>query len=85
MTVDYSRRYESSDSYFNLAGSAVMTLTPEAAVGVCREAIVNGLIVIRFEGGIWRDDGSFGKTTEDAVNKEGGRKSLPFFVNMIHN
>jgi len=51
--IDRSRLYESPDDFFNLKGSVVMRLSPQAAIGVCERAAAFGLVVARVEGGIW--------------------------------
>jgi hypothetical protein len=49
--------YESSDEYFACSGSAVMYLNASAAAAVCHAATDRGLVVVRVEGGIWRQPG----------------------------
>ncbi|NJA06625.1 colicin immunity protein [Methylomonas sp. UP202] len=49
--------YNSSSDFFQLEGSAVMLLTSAAAQSVCFEASGHSLVVVRVEGGIWRNPG----------------------------
>lgn len=55
MSVDRQRLYDGERDYFDLGGSAVMKLSRSAAIGVCRNAVARGLLVVRIEGGINRD------------------------------
>ncbi|MNQ92081.1 Colicin-E5 immunity protein [compost metagenome] len=57
MKVDRQQRYESSDEFFILDGSAVMKLSTDAAIEVCELATQRGLVVARIEGGIWHFPG----------------------------
>jgi hypothetical protein len=50
-------RYENSDSFFRMGGSASMVLTTAAARSACHQSLSHGLLVIRIEGGIWHDPG----------------------------
>jgi hypothetical protein len=52
-----NKLYQRADDFFDLGGSAVMYLTPAAAVDVCLDAARRGLLVARVEGGIWHDPG----------------------------
>ena len=57
MSVDRTRLYESERDFFLEKGSAIMKLTPEAAMQVCDHAAMNGMLVLRVEGGIYHDIG----------------------------
>lgn len=57
MKVDRARLYDSSIDFFELNGSVVMKLTPNAAQEVCNKALEHGLVVVRIEGGIWHNPG----------------------------
>lgn len=57
MNVDRQRRYDSMEDFFDLEGSVVMKLTPDAAIAVCKIAAERGFVVLRVEGGIWRCPG----------------------------
>ena len=50
-------RYERAIDFFELDGNISMYLTREAAQHVCLQAINHGLLVTRFEGGIWHNPG----------------------------
>jgi hypothetical protein len=52
MNIDLQRRYDSSDDFFSLGGSVVMTLSADAAIAVCERAGQLGLVIARIEGGI---------------------------------
>lgn len=49
--------YESARDFFLKNGSAVMKLTPSAAVDVCVQSTERHFVVGRVEGGIWRFPG----------------------------
>ena len=55
--TDRSHLYESPNDFFDLQGSVVMRLSPQAAIGVCARAAAEGLVVARIEGGIWLNPG----------------------------
>jgi hypothetical protein len=57
MNIDKSKIYTDMNDFFLLGGSVAMRLSPDAAVAVCRNAAVNGLVVARVEGGIWHFPG----------------------------
>jgi len=52
-----SRLYETSQDFFEMHGSALMTLTVDAAIRVCLQAAQHGLVVVRVEGGTWHAPG----------------------------
>jgi Colicin-E5 Imm protein len=52
MTVDRTKLYETAADFFDLSGSAIMELTPAAAIDVCKKAATRRLIVLGVEGGI---------------------------------
>src|SRR5260370_154718 len=54
MSVDRQKLYESPKDFFDLSGSVVMKLSRAAAIGVCRSAAEQGLLVAKIEGGIAR-------------------------------
>lgn len=55
--VDRTQLYQQADAFFELGGSAIMTLSREAAEGVCAQAAACGRIVSRIEGGIHDERG----------------------------
>ena len=55
--VDHSKVYENPDDFFQLGGHAIMKLTPQAAIEVCRLCTEKGIVVGRIEGGIWHHPG----------------------------
>jgi hypothetical protein len=57
MSKHSSELHKSGDDFFNSVGSAVMRLTPLAAIAVCRDAANHGLVIARVEGGIWHNPG----------------------------
>jgi len=57
MKGDPGKLYDSSIDFFTLEGNVVMTLTPIAAIGACKEAVKHRVIVVRIEGGIWHNPG----------------------------
>lgn len=57
MTYDIAKLYDTSDVFFEQHGVVSMFLTAEATKDVCRKALWHGLLVTRFEGGIWRNPG----------------------------
>lgn len=57
MHLERNKLYERAKDFFGVNGSAVMKLSPSAAVDVCLAAARNGLVVARVEGGIWHDPG----------------------------
>ncbi|WP_327206577.1 colicin immunity protein (plasmid) [Rhizobium beringeri] len=57
MSVDLKLRYDSSDEFFILGGSAVMKVSADAAIAICQRATEHGLVIARIEGGIWHAPG----------------------------
>jgi hypothetical protein len=57
MKIDYGKRYDSPEKFFELGGSVVMQLSMPAAIAVCEQAVGRGLVVARIEGGIWHYPG----------------------------
>lgn len=57
MMCDRQKLYLSADDFFRLNGSVAMKLSSDAAVQVCERSSSYGLIVGRFEGGIWHSPG----------------------------
>ena len=49
--------YTTPTDFFDLIGHAVMKLSPDAALGVCKRATDLNLVIIRIEGGIWHNPG----------------------------
>lgn len=54
---DRNHLFDSSRDFFEQRGSAVMKLSPATAQGVCEQALRDGLLVVRIEGGIWHHPG----------------------------
>lgn len=52
--LNYKRLYQSSRDFFEIGGSATMMLRRSAAIQVCREAVDEGLVVVKIEGGFWQ-------------------------------
>ncbi|HEY8098734.1 MAG TPA: colicin immunity protein, partial [Methylobacter sp.] len=57
MKSDRTLLYDSSNDFFELDGTDVMTLTSAAAQDVCTKALKHGVVVVRIEGGIWHNPG----------------------------
>lgn len=57
MKGDRNWLYTSEQDFYELDGSVVMKLSPQAALDVCRSAASHGLVVARVEGGFWQDPG----------------------------
>ena len=57
MKGDRRRLYTEERDFYELEGSVVMKLSPQAAAKVCRSAATHGLVVAGIEGGIWHDPG----------------------------
>lgn len=78
MAGNQSERYENSDEFFRLSGSAWMRMTPTAATDVCRAALGNGLLVWRIEGGVWRDPNfeARGDCIWDGINPPAGMDAV---------
>ena len=57
MKGDRRRLYGQEHDFYELEGSVVMKLSPQAALKVCLSAAKHGLVVARIEGGIWHDPG----------------------------
>jgi len=57
MKGDRRKLYTEERDFYELEGSVVMKLTPQAAANVCHSAVENGLVVARIEGGFWHDPG----------------------------
>ena len=55
MVVEKQKLYGRCDDFFELNGNAIMKLSRRAATDVCLVAASRGLIVVKIEGGIWRD------------------------------
>jgi len=55
MVVEKQKLYGRSNEFFELNGNAIMKLSRIAATDVCLVAASRGLIVVKIEGGIWRD------------------------------
>jgi hypothetical protein len=57
MGVDRSALHSDPSAFFRHGGSAWLKLTPVAAKSVCAQAASHGLVVVRVEGGLWRNPG----------------------------
>lgn len=57
MKGDRGILYTDERCFYDLQGSVVMKLSPEAASKVCLSAAGNGLVIARVEGGIWHEPG----------------------------
>ena len=55
MIVDRQKLYDKAMDFFDLAGNAVMKLSRKAAADACRNAALQGVLVVKIEGGIWRN------------------------------
>lgn len=56
-SVERNKLYFDTSKYFELDGSGIMKLTPDAAVGVCEECTTRGVTVSVIEGGLWHNPG----------------------------
>ncbi len=52
--VNYNTLYDNAEDFFVLDGNAVMIMTTEAAIAVCRQAAEREIVVMGIEGGGWR-------------------------------
>ncbi len=57
MKGDVKKLYHDPNAFFDLDGHAVMCLTRQAAIEVCRMAAPRGFLVVRWEGDIWHSPG----------------------------
>ena len=57
MKGDRKWLYTNERDFYELDGSVVMKLSPQAALNVCRSAASHGLVVARIEGGFWHNPG----------------------------
>lgn len=57
MKGERGKLYSTACEFYDLEGSVVMKLTPEAAIQVCLTAVDYQLVVARIEGGIWHHPG----------------------------
>ena len=57
MNVNRAIIYEDPAAFFDLGGSVVMKLSPDAAAIVCLLSASKGLVVARIEGGLWDETG----------------------------
>lgn len=55
MTIDRRKLYVTPKDFFDLDGSAVMKLGRDAATELCQKALAYELLIVKIEGGIWRD------------------------------
>lgn len=55
MVAKNQKLYGRPKDFFELNGNAVMKLSRGAAIEVCLRAASQGLILVKIEGGIWRD------------------------------
>jgi colicin-E5 Imm protein len=58
MMVNRQKLYDRAKDFFDLGGNAVMKLSRKAATDACRDAALQGLLVVKIEGGIW-NNGTF--------------------------
>lgn len=56
-SVKRNEMYSDAQEYFELDGSGIMKLTPDAAVSVCNESTKIGATVSIVEGGLWHSPG----------------------------
>ena len=52
---DRQKLYDRVEDFFDLDGNAGMKLSRQAAVALCSAAARKALVVVKVEGGIWRD------------------------------
>ncbi|QHI99286.1 colicin immunity protein [Xylophilus rhododendri] len=57
MKIDDQKIYEDGEDFFELNGNAVMKLSPEAALSVCKIATFRRVSIGRIEGGIFNASG----------------------------
>lgn len=55
MNYEIDKIYDDADEYFAHQGVSSMRLTRGAAQHVCERALAYGLLIVRIEGGIWRN------------------------------
>ena len=55
MLVDRQKLYDKATDFFDGSGNAVMKLSRKAAVDACLNAALHGLVIVKIEGGIWRN------------------------------
>jgi hypothetical protein len=54
-SIDLQKLYDNSADFFGLGGNAIMKLDREAALDLCLQAATRELVLIKIEGGIWRN------------------------------